>query len=291
MVKQKKVRIIIFAGIAFLALALLSAALSQTKLQPGEAINLSTGGVQGGGYSALFSADFILTFIYVLNLVSFAALCIITIFLLLTPERRKQLAKFLLRAVPVVAALFFITNYAHACSNQTNVINPVVLGTQPTPAVTSVPAAVFTPETSSGIMIAATVVLAVIIASLVVFLFMRARRGNRQQTTPLMRLADQAQAALDSVQAGGDLKNAVLRCYFEMSRSLTEQLGLKRERSMTTHEFEARLISNGLPAESVHLLTRLFEEVRYGTKIPGQREEWMAVTSLTAIIEACRRST
>jgi hypothetical protein len=290
MVKQKKIRVIITAGIALLAMLMLSAALSQTIFQPGEAINLPVSGSLGGQYAALFNGNIFLFFLYLINLISIAALLIITIYMLLTPERRKQLIKFLSRAVPVIVVLLLVANYAHACSNQTITLNQPVLALKPTSGGTQPPTAVFTPETSTWIMIAAIFVLAVIIASLVVFLILRLRRENTRQTTPLMRLADQAQAALDTVQAGGNLKNAVLRCYYEMSRSLSEQRNLKRDRSMTPHEFETMLVSNGMPGESVQLLTRLFEEVRYGTKVPGQREEWMAMTSLTAIIEACRRS-
>jgi hypothetical protein len=291
MVKQKKIQVIIIAGIALLAMLLLSSALSQTRLQPGKAINLGLGGVQGGQYSSLFSGNIILYFFYLIYMVSMAALLILTVYMLLTPERRKQLVKFLLRAVPVVAVLFFVSNYVRACSNKTSTPGQPAPGVPPTPVGgTTVPAAVFTPETSSWVIIVASVVLALIIASLVVLLILRARRNSLLQTTPLMRLADQSQFALDSVQAGGDLKNAVLRCYFEMSCILVEQRSLKRDRSMTPHEFEVVLVSKGMPAESVQLLTRLFEEVRYGMKVPGQREEWMAVTSLTAIVEVCRRA-
>jgi len=290
MVKQKKIRVIVIAGMAFLGMVLLSSALSQTRLQPGEPSNLGNEAIQGGQYGTLFSGNIILDFIYLIYLASIAALLIVTIYMLLTPERRKQLAKFLLRAVPVVAVLLFVANYVHSCSKQTGAPAQPALGVPPTPAGgTSVPMAVFTPTTSPWVMIIASVVLALIIAGLVVLLLLRARREGSLQTTPLMRLADQAQAALDTVQAGGDLKNAVLRCYFEMSRILVEQRSLKRDRSMTPHEFELLLVSNGMPGESVQMLTRLFEEVRYGTKVPGQREEWMAVTSLTAIVEACGR--
>jgi hypothetical protein len=289
MVKKQKIRVMMIAGITLLAMLLLSSGLSQTRLEAGEKINLSVGGVQGGTFEKLFEADFIGVLFTLINLVSVAALLIITIYMLLTPERRKVLLKFLMKAVPVVVFLLLIANFVHAGSLKTNPIAQPIPGPLPTSNATLPPEAVFTPETSPWVMIAATVVLGVIIAGLVVFLFLRARRENKRQTTPLMHLADQAQAALDAVQAGGDLKNAVLRCYYEMSRSLSEQRGLKRDRSMTPHEFIALLVSNGMPGESVQLLTQLFEEVRYGSKVPGQREEWMAVTSLTAIVEACRK--
>ncbi len=282
---------IVIAAIALLALVLLSSALSQTSLQPGEAVNLGNNGVLGGQYTALFSGSIFFDFLYLIYLVCVAALIVLIIYMLLTPERRKQLAKFLLRVVPVVVILLFVANYVHACSNNTSQPTQPPPGAAPTAVGTGLSPAVFTPATSPWVVVVASVVLALIIAGLIVFLILRAQHQGSQQSTPLMRLADQAQAALDTVQAGGDLKNAVLRCYFEMSRILSEQRSLKRDRSMTPHEFELLLVSNGMPGESVQLLTRLFEEVRYGAKVPGQREEWMAVTSLTAIVEACKRAT
>jgi len=290
MMKQNKLRVIIITGMALVAMVLFGSALSQTRLQPGEAVNLGNNGIQGGQYSSLFGGNIVLDVLYLIYLASIAALLILIIYMLLTPERRKQLAKFLLRALPILAVLLFVANYTRACSNKTGQLVQPAPGALSTPVGTGLPPAVFTPAASPLVIIIISVVLALMIAGLVVFLILRSQRGASLQTTPLMRLADEAQAALDTVQAGGDLKNAVLRCYFEMSRALVDQRNLKRDRSMTPHEFELLLLSKGMPGESVQLLTRLFEEVRYGTKVPGQREEWMAVSSLTAIIEACKRT-
>jgi hypothetical protein len=38
----------------------------------------------------------------------------------------------------------------------------------------------------------------------------------------------------------------------------------------------------------VRTLTRIFEEVRYGSIPAGQKQEYMAVQSLVAIVQFCR---
>ena len=44
----------------------------------------------------------------------------------------------------------------------------------------------------------------------------------------------------------------------------------------------------GLPNKPLGQLTRLFEDVRYGAKVPSEKDEKQAVRCLTAIAEACR---
>jgi hypothetical protein len=64
--------------------------------------------------------------------------------------------------------------------------------------------------------------------------------------------------------------------------------GVRRSSDMTAQEFEQLLIDAGLPKEPLRRLTRLFEDVRYGTEVPSEKEERTAVRCLTAIAEACR---
>ena len=100
----------------------------------------------------------------------------------------------------------------------------------------------------------------------------------------------QAQSALDALQAGGDLKNTIIKCYYQMCAVINEHRGILRSQTMTPHEFEDYLASKGLPGEPVHQLTHLFEDVRYGNLLAGAAEEQVALNSLTAIIEACGRT-
>ena len=70
-------------------------------------------------------------------------------------------------------------------------------------------------------------------------------------------------------------------------RVVKEEKGVARESAMTVREFEEQLVSKGLPEEAVQTLSRLFEQVRYGSMATSTREEDMAVASLNAIVEAC----
>ena len=85
--------------------------------------------------------------------------------------------------------------------------------------------------------------------------------------------------------------NTVIRCYPEISLILLEQRGINRTETMTPREFERVLKDRGLPSEQVRVLTRLFEMVRYGTKVPDKEEENIAIESLSSIIDAIRSST
>jgi hypothetical protein len=111
----------------------------------------------------------------------------------------------------------------------------------------------------------------------------------RPTDPPLVELGREAQSAVDSLRRGGRLYDVVIRCYHEMSHVLSESRGINRSEVMTPREFENYLAAMGLPQEPISGLTRLFEEVRYGTKESGPLEEERALASLTAIVEACER--
>lgn len=130
--------------------------------------------------------------------------------------------------------------------------------------------------------------LALLIAAVLVGTVYLIWRSRRKPDDSLEWLAREAQGALDALHGGADLKDTVLRCYFEMSRVLSEERGIRRERAMTPREFEVRLAELGLPEPHIRQLTRLFEGVRYGSRVTDEREADQAVASLSAIVEACR---
>jgi hypothetical protein len=104
--------------------------------------------------------------------------------------------------------------------------------------------------------------------------------------SPLAELAAEAQVTLEEIRAGTDLRDAVTRCYVEMSRILREQHDIRRAAAMTAHEFAEQLEMAGLPGEDVSRITRLFERVRYGNQPPGPAEEAEASSCLEAIVRA-----
>jgi hypothetical protein len=107
----------------------------------------------------------------------------------------------------------------------------------------------------------------------------------RRPRDPLVGITRQARAALNDLQGGVDLRNVILRCYFEMCQVLNQQRGIQREQGMTPREFEGQLVGLGLPEEPVKQLTRLFESVRYGAREPDEQAERIAEGCLNAIVQ------
>ena len=108
------------------------------------------------------------------------------------------------------------------------------------------------------------------------------RRG-RPVVNPVTTLA---QAAIESIQAGGDVQSVVLRCYLEMSEVLGQQRGIARGRAMTPREFAQHLAASGVRDKHIQQLTRLFEGARYGAQPPTDQDERAAIECLTAIVYA-----
>jgi hypothetical protein len=134
----------------------------------------------------------------------------------------------------------------------------------------------------------AGLVVALVIVALGVLIFLIVWYNRKRNDEFVDRIATEMQSAIDELQAGGDIRNVVVRCYSEMIQALKEQRGIQKNASLTPREFEDALKKNGLPLEPVHELTRLFELVRYGHKPISKREELVAIDNLTLIVEACR---
>ncbi len=125
--------------------------------------------------------------------------------------------------------------------------------------------------------------LALLLGGLVWFIWRRMRRP----AASLAGLADGPRAALAELEAGVEWRSAILRCYSEMSRTVSQQRGLQRPQGMTAREFEQALEAAGLPAGQVQRLTRLFEAARYSLHPASPAQEREARDCLTAIVAAC----
>lgn len=111
---------------------------------------------------------------------------------------------------------------------------------------------------------------------------------SQAEPIPLEELAGEAERALGALQAGADVHDTIMHCYFQMSHILQEQRGIVRLEAMTPREFERGLRGAGLPQEPVARLTRLFEKVRYGAGIADEHEEHEAISCLADVARACR---
>ena len=116
------------------------------------------------------------------------------------------------------------------------------------------------------------------------------RQRARRPPARLGMLAREANQALEALQAGADVRDTILRCYFEMERTVKLERGISRAESATPREFEQRLKELGLPETEVGRLIRLFEAVRYGLLGPGndRDQEQEAIACLAAIVKASR---
>lgn len=149
-------------------------------------------------------------------------------------------------------------------------------------ALPSAPAFVTSPP--QWLILLITLLIVAVIALLVWWLWPRS--PGRAGPTALDLLADEAQSALDELRAGGDVRDAVLRCYAEMSRVLHEARGVRRGAGMTAREFEAQLRAVGIRDEHVGQLTRLFERVRYGGGASSSRDAREAEACLFALVQS-----
>lgn len=109
---------------------------------------------------------------------------------------------------------------------------------------------------------------------------------SRTEEGDLELLVEEAQSTLDEIQSGVDLRNAILRCYYEMNSIVQRERGIQRQAWMTPREFENRLVNSGLPKGSVKTLTHLFEFVRYGAVEPNEDQENQAIECLDAIVQS-----
>ncbi len=274
--------------IALLAILVLVAGLTGLKLLPGEPFPLDSDFRLPTNYSGnLPGGEQILAVIRIFFFIAIVLFPISVIYFLISPQARKQLIKLILRAVVVFLFLYLAIRALQRFKANQDIQQ---IGSPLTPPET--PLGVqkgieFVANPSQGLILALSIGLALILLLLVGMIVWYIWRRSKKPPKTYELLAEEAQQALDELQAGGNLRNVVVRCYAEMSQVVSQQRGLQRGKSMTPHEFIQLLERQGIPAKPVRQLTEIFEAVRYGTQPVGQREEILARDSLSAIVEAC----
>jgi len=289
--KYQRLLVVFFLGIAIVAMLLLSTGLSRLGFLPGRPFSLEANPpFETEQLSPMPGQDIFLFIVRVAYFLALALLPIVIIWLIVSPEARKALLKQLLRLLPIFIILYLVINRLRGVLS--TAVEPTFQGLgAPSEGLSgSSPTDTFAASPSQWLVLVASLGAALFLTVLVAGIAWSVWRRRRPRH-PLERLAQEAQNALDALWAGGDLKNVVIRCYLEMSRVVSEQRGIRRDEDMTPREFESYLEEKGLPGEPVRQLTRLFEEVRYGTMIPGENEKRQAVASLTAIVEVCGGAT
>lgn len=143
------------------------------------------------------------------------------------------------------------------------------------------------PSTEAALVVVGILLITGLLAYL--FYWWRYRQELKESANlPVDALRARALQTLLELRRGEVPVTDVIRhCYREMTRTVYEQRGVYRERSVTPREFETRLLQAGLPETAVHRLTRLFEQVRYGNATTGEREKREAIDSLERIVATC----
>ena len=280
--------VIISLGVLVLAVILLSASLTGLKLQEGQILILNNRLPVANNMDNLPGGLFILQFIRFVYLLALIMTPFMIIYLIISPKGRKAFLRYLQVVISISLIIFFISKFISSLRAENSKESGGLTAGLPqtgTGLTANLPPV---PTPSEGLILGLSIALAVIVTLVMLGLgYLMWRRIPRPENG-MVRIAFEAQNTLDDLRAGGNLKNAIMRCYYEMSRVINEQRGLQRDRTMTPREFEVYLESNGLPEAPVRQLTHLFEDVRYGDIEVGEKEEQLAQNSLTAIIEAVK---
>jgi len=278
-----KLSILILAGVAIVALVLLAASLSRVEFEPGKRLSFGHGEPPERGGVPQFDLDLLWRIIIwcFFALVPFSIIAGI-----IWPENFKYA---LIRAAVLILFLILLAFTIRALKEFIEQLLAALQGLErPAPAPSDPApgeALPISPAPAPGWTVFPFLLVGLVSLTLLGWWLRRLWLG-RQARGPLEEISALAGAAADELAAGGNLKNTVLRCYREMSRILSEREHVPFEEAMTAREFEQRLRRAGVRDEHVTRLSRLFEEVRYGGRESGEREEQRALECLRAVERA-----
>jgi len=234
--------------------------------------------------------QYLIVFMRALIAIGIILLPFYILYLIISPKARKRFLRDMVMVASYVLMFYFIQRIMQSIANNNE--NPSSQSgiRQPGQLLTG-PLVRFEGTAPGWFTIVISLIFCALILGIVSFIIWMIWRTTRPETSPIKKqIAQQAQISLDAIRAGRDFKNIIIQCYMEMSRILYLERGIYRSDVMTPREFEKTLDQIGIPHDSIHQLTLLFEDVRYGNIIPGQVEEKRALDSLSAIVQATRSS-
>jgi hypothetical protein len=288
MEKKQKRRGLIWIGIVLGAMVLLATSLSNISFQPGQTFQLPTQSEYTVTASPTLNAGFIYWIFRGILALVIALLPLVILYLLFTKDGRERLVNMLITLLVVFLILTYLTR--NTSPNQEGIKVDMGSSAVATQAVGPATPVEFDASPPRWADVAATLGLGLLLGGVTYFLIRRFVLRPNAEALAVDPIAEQAQAAISALESGQNLKDTIQKCYREMSRVLQEEQGIQRGPSMTPTEFESQLAQRGLPQSAIRNLTRLFEDVRYGAHQPGSREEQLAISSLSAIVAACRRA-
>ena len=143
--------------------------------------------------------------------------------------------------------------------------------------------------TVAGIPLGVFLAASVLVSLIAIALFFRvggslARRPPAAaRRTPRRAAAQAVQAAIQELELGGDVREAILICYARFCALLGAR-GLEAQESLTPREIETMAVQRlAVSGDSSDALTSLFEEARYSEHPLGDADRERAVRSLERI--------
>mgnify|MGYP006289608273 CR=1 FL=1 len=295
--RKRTFRLILIA-VALTAMVLLSAGLSNVTLDEGIPFSDLWAFLVSEFRDGLFvrpemstiEADGLVRLIQILYFIGLASFPLVVVLIIVSPELRKRVIRMLIQFALIALALsLFTRNRGQVVENEEGFQSPTEIS-PPTAGEISSITEEFQSQVSEPIVWGASLVLALLIAGIVIYIVSQMRK-SRPTKSSLESLATRAESAAEDIRRGGSFRDTILRCYADMNRIVRDQRGIQRETSLTAREFVESLVKAGLPEKPVQELTALFEEVRYGHKAYSEHEAQLAVNSLQTIARACRNPT
>lgn len=284
MVKNRKFWILIAAAVAIAALFLLSSSLSTVELLPGKPF--PWGLFMPGSTEVSNTLPFgeMIPLVTIIRIAILILLPLTIMYMIFTKEGRRRAVRLLIQLLLFMLLMSIVIERQ---ASMPTVPELDMTDSSPLEEMPFEPPPEFVPGDMQDLTTMLSLGLAVVLTIVIVTaLYIFWRRRHLEQDDTLFELARGAQEAIDDIQAGGNLRNTVIRCYAEMSRILSEKRSIERGSTMTSHEFVEQLVKAGLPKAPVYELTHLFEDARYGNHDPGPAEEQRAVACLSSIVTA-----
>lgn len=211
------------------------------------------------------------------------------VYMLINANRRKRL----LRDVIVFGMILFFFDRLRVIADNMRLneaeLFPETGIEQTEPLPTIQPLSEFVNNPPPIITIIVTVVVVGLLAAIIFGIFWFVLRQRNRDSDAIVRVRREAEEALQTIQAGGNLRDTIIQCYRRMMQAVNDARGIQRDAAVTPREFIKTLTARGIPLAPVRDLTRLFEDARYGHIEGGMRQQLEAVSALEEIVEACRR--
>lgn len=282
---KKKSSLIILLCLTILLVSVLSTQLSGLTFQTGQSYIFQTDGtqieVEGGEARKLFDLGGLghIVGIVILWVVLPASI----VYFIISPSARRQVILRVLSISFTTFAMIIMMRWLVTSGGCSTVPNAAAVAAGGGSA--EIAQVNYTPLDLPSFRYLGSLIMAVII---VVLVYRAWRRIRLKRPDQLERIAQEAENAVANLEDGADLDDTIKRCYFEMSKALQDYHGIERKVGMTPREFETSLQGMGLPLGNVQRLTRLFEEVRYGSQVVGDNAEREAIDLLNALVQDCK---